>query len=103
MLTPLLYFFHQNTFSRKWDGIIPKIYKIIIKQFPSTFLTPFDLMKNLGDSLYGLEFAKSLHMDNEFLQMEQTMRENLNDERNISISGFVMTPEGLKLHYEIKE
>ncbi len=31
-----------------------------------------------GDSLYGLEFAKSLHMDKEFLQMAQTIRENLN-------------------------
>jgi len=30
-----------------------------------------------GDSLYGLEFAKSLHMDREFLQMAQTIRENL--------------------------
>ncbi len=32
-----------------------------------------------GDSLYGLEFAKSLHMDKEFLQMAQTIRENLNE------------------------
>ena len=129
-----------------------------------------------GDSLYGLEFAKSLHMDKEFLQMAQTIRENLNhsgsdiqklrrqksskynkdlyltkcalcdenvedvhhiaaqkdaDEKGhidhfhknhkynliplckkhhklvhdgkINISGFVMTSEGLKLHYEIKE
>ena len=129
-----------------------------------------------GDSLYGLEFAKSLHMDREFLQMAQTIRENLNhsgsdiqklrkqksskynkdlyltkcalcdenvedvhhiaaqkeaDEKGhidhfhknhkynliplckkhhnmvhegkINISGFVMTSEGLKLHYEIKE
>jgi DNA mismatch repair protein MutS len=128
-----------------------------------------------GDSLYGLEFAKSLHMDKEFLQMAQTIRENLNhsgsdiqklrkqksskynkdlyltkcalcdenvedvhhiaaqkdaDEKGhidhfhknhkynliplckkhhnmvhegkINISGFVMTSEGLKLHYEIK-
>ena len=31
-----------------------------------------------GDSLYGLEFAKSLHMDKEFLDMAQTIRENLN-------------------------
>ncbi len=31
-----------------------------------------------GDSLYGLEFAKSLHMDKEFLKMAQTIRENLN-------------------------
>ena len=30
-----------------------------------------------GDSLYGLEFAKSLHMDREFLQTAQTIRENL--------------------------
>ncbi|MCD6212025.1 MAG: DNA mismatch repair protein [Sulfurovum sp.] len=129
-----------------------------------------------GDSLYGLEFAKSLHMDKEFLQMAQTIRENLdhsgsdikklrrqksskynkdlflakcalcdenvedvhhiahqkeaNEEGNIdhfhknhkynliplckkhhkmvhegkiNISGFVMTSEGLKLHYEVKE
>jgi len=129
-----------------------------------------------GDSLYGLEFAKSLHMDKDFLQMAQTIRENLNhsgsdmkqlrkqksskynkdlyltkcalcdenvedvhhiaaqkdaDEKGhidhfhknhkynliplckkhhqlvhegkINISGFVMTSEGLKLHYEIKE
>ena len=128
-----------------------------------------------GDSLYGLEFAKSLHMDKEFLQMAQTIRENLdnsgsevkklrkqksskynkalflakcalceeavgdvhhiaeqqeaNDDGHIdhfhknhkynliplckdhhtmvhngkvNISGFVMTSEGLKLHYEIK-
>ena len=128
-----------------------------------------------GDSLYGLEFAKSLHMDKEFLQMAQTIRENLNHsgseikklrrqksskynkdlylskcalcdenvedvhhiaaqkeadhdghidhfhknhkynliplckrhhhlvhEGRIIISGFVMTSEGLKLHYEIK-
>ena len=32
-----------------------------------------------GDSLYGLEFAKSLHMDKEFLQMAQTIRENLDN------------------------
>jgi DNA mismatch repair protein MutS len=31
-----------------------------------------------GDSLYGLEFARSLHMDKSFLQMAQTIRENLN-------------------------
>ncbi|WP_296824267.1 hypothetical protein [Sulfurovum sp.] len=31
-----------------------------------------------GDSLYGLEFAKSLHMDKAFLQMAQTIREDLN-------------------------
>jgi len=128
-----------------------------------------------GDSLYGLEFAKSLHMDREFLQMAQTIRENLDHsgseikklrrqksskynkdlflakcalcdenvedvhhiaeqkeanenghidhfhknhkynliplckkhhmmvhEGKINISGFVMTSEGLKLHYEIK-
>jgi DNA mismatch repair protein MutS len=128
-----------------------------------------------GDSLYGLEFAKSLHMDKEFLQMAQTIRENLDNsasevkklrkqksskynkalflskcalcdeavedvhhiaeqqeanddghidhfhknhkynliplckkhhkmvhEGKINISGFVMTSEGLKLHYEIK-
>ncbi len=129
-----------------------------------------------GDSLYGLEFAKSLHMDKEFLQMAQTIRENLDHsgsdikklrrqksskynkdlflakcalcdenvedvhhiaeqreanenghidhfhknhkynliplckkhhkmvhEGKINISGFVMTSEGLKLHYEIKD
>jgi DNA mismatch repair protein MutS len=129
-----------------------------------------------GDSLYGLEFAKSLHMDKEFLQTAQNIRENLNrsasriktlsrqkrskyhkelylskcalcDESvddvhhiaeqkeadrdgyidhfhknhkynliplckkhhqmvhdgKIIISGFMMTSEGLKLHYEIKE
>jgi DNA mismatch repair protein MutS len=128
-----------------------------------------------GDSLYGLEFAKSLHMDREFLQMAQTIRESLDysgseikklrrqksskynkelflakcalcdanvedvhhiaeqreanangyidhyhknhkynliplckkhhtmvHEGKINISGFVMTSEGLKLHYEIK-
>ena len=32
-----------------------------------------------GDSLYGLEFAKSLHMDKEFLQMAQTIRESLDN------------------------
>jgi DNA mismatch repair protein MutS len=129
-----------------------------------------------GDSLYGLEFAKSLHMDREFLQMAQTIRESLDysgseikklrrqksskynkelflakcalcdanvedvhhiaeqreanangyidhyhknhkynliplckkhhtmvHEGKINISGFVMTSEGLKLHYEIKD
>jgi len=128
-----------------------------------------------GDSLYGLEFAKSLHMDKEFLQMAQSIRENLDHagseikklrrqksskynkelflakcalcdanvedvhhiaeqkeadenghidhfhknhkynliplckkhhqmvhEGKINISGFVMTSEGLKLHYEVK-
>ena len=123
-----------------------------------------------------VEFAKSLHMDSEFLQMAQTIRENLNHggsdikklrrqksskynknlylskcalceesvedvhhiaeqkhanqegqidhfhknhkynliplckkhhnlvhEGKINISGFVMTNEGLKLHYELKE
>ncbi len=128
-----------------------------------------------GDSLYGLEFAKSLHMDRDFLQMAQMIRENLENsgseirklrkqknskynktlylskcalcdenvedvhhiaeqreanaeghidhfhknhkynliplckkhhkmvhEGKINISGFVMTSEGLKLHYEVK-
>jgi len=36
------------------------------------------LQLGMGDSLYGLEFAKSLHMDKEFLMMAQTIRENLN-------------------------
>jgi DNA mismatch repair protein MutS len=31
-----------------------------------------------GDSLYGLEFAKSLHMDKEFLRTAQEIRESLN-------------------------
>jgi DNA mismatch repair protein MutS len=31
-----------------------------------------------GDTLYGLEFAKSLHMDKTFLQTAQTIRETLN-------------------------
>ena len=129
-----------------------------------------------GNSLYGLEFAKSLHMDKTFLQTAQTIRETLNHsssdmqklrqqksskyhkdlylskcalcdenvedvhhitpqkeaneqghidhfhknhkynliplckkhhqmvhEGKIIISGFVMTDEGLKLHYEEKE
>ncbi|WP_294951010.1 DNA mismatch repair protein [Sulfurovum sp.] len=129
-----------------------------------------------GDSLYGLEFAKSLHMDKNFLQTAQRIREDLNrsgsdikklqkqksskynkalylskcalcdanvedvhhiaeqkeanrdgqidhfhknhkynliplckkhhklvHEGKIIISGFVMTSEGLKLHYEVKE
>jgi DNA mismatch repair protein MutS len=129
-----------------------------------------------GDSLYGLEFARSLHMDKSFLQMAQTIRENLNHsgseirklrkqksskynkelylskcalchenvedvhhiteqkkadpdgniehfhknhkynliplckkhhqlvhDGKIIISGFVMTSEGLKLHYEIRD
>ncbi|WP_349674930.1 MutS-related protein [Sulfurovum sp. NBC37-1] len=129
-----------------------------------------------GDSLYGLEFAKSLHMDKGFLQTAQSIRENLNHsgsdikklrtqksskynkalylskcalcdanvedvhhiaeqkeanqdgqidhfhknhkynliplckkhhnlvhEGKIIISGFVMTSDGLKLHYEVKE
>jgi len=134
------------------------------------------LQLGMGDSLYGLEFAKSLHMDKEFLTMAQTIRENLNHggsemkklrkqkrskyhkdlylskcalceesvedvhhiaeqhdasdsghidhyhknhkynliplckhhhklvhDSKITISGFVMTSEGLKLHYEEKE
>jgi DNA mismatch repair protein MutS len=36
------------------------------------------LQLGMGDSLYGLEFAKSLHMDKEFLHTAQTIRENLN-------------------------
>jgi DNA mismatch repair protein MutS len=133
------------------------------------------LQLGMGDSLYGLEFAKSLHMDREFLQMAQSIRENLNHsgsevkklsrqkrskynkalylskcalceesvedvhhiseqkqansegniehfhknhkynliplckkhhqlvhDGKINISGFVMTDEGLKLHYEVK-
>ena len=128
-----------------------------------------------GDSLYGLEFAKSLHMDPEFLQTAQKIREELNHsasdvktlrkqkkskyhkalylskcalcdeavedvhhiaeqktadenghidhfhknhkynliplckqhhkmvhEGKVTISGFVMTSDGLKLHYEVK-
>lgn len=35
------------------------------------------LKLGMGDSLYGLEFAKSLHMDKEFLKNAQTIRENL--------------------------
>ncbi|MEA2048992.1 MAG: DNA mismatch repair protein [Campylobacterota bacterium] len=134
------------------------------------------LQLGMGDTLYGLEFAKSLHMDKAFLSTAHTIRENLNHggseiktlrkqksskynkelylsrcalcnenvedvhhiaaqkEANksghiehfhknhkynliplckkhhqlvhagkIHISGFVMTLEGLKLHYEIKE
>jgi DNA mismatch repair protein MutS len=36
------------------------------------------LQLGMGNSLYGLEFAKSLHMDKEFLTMAQSIRENLN-------------------------
>jgi len=36
------------------------------------------LQLGMGDSLYGLEFAKSLHMDKEFLQTAQSIRANLN-------------------------
>jgi len=36
------------------------------------------LQLGMGNSLYGLEFAKSLHMDREFLHTAQTIRENLN-------------------------
>ena len=36
------------------------------------------LQLGMGDSLYGLEFAKSLHMDKDFLNMAQSIRENLN-------------------------
>lgn len=134
------------------------------------------LQLGMGDSLYGLEFARSLHMDKDFLNMAQTIRENLNHsgsdvkklqkqksskyhkdlyltkcalcsenvedvhhiaaqkeaneeghinhfhknhkynliplckehhrlvhEGKIIISGFVMTSEGLKLHYEVKD
>ena len=134
------------------------------------------LQLGMGDSLYGLEFAKSLHMDKEFLTMAQTIRENLSHsasdikklskqkrskynkelylskcalcsdsvkdvhhiqeqkeaddsghidhfhknhkynliplckqhhkmihDKRIHISGFIMTNEGLKLHYEVKE
>jgi DNA mismatch repair protein MutS len=129
-----------------------------------------------GDSLYGLEFAKSLHIDKEFLQTAQAIRESLNNSQSdiknlqkqkrsrynkelylsrcalcqesvedvhhiseqkeankngsiehfhknhkynliplckkhhkmvhdgkVVISGFMMTNEGLKLHYEVKE
>ena len=35
-----------------------------------------------GDSLYGLEFAKSLHMDKEFLKNAQKIRDNLNNKPN---------------------
>ena len=132
------------------------------------------LQLGMGDSLYGLEFAKSLHMDSEFLTNAQKIREsllspsselqnlksqkrskynkklfvskcalcdaavdevhhikeqreadeagniehfhknhkynliplckkhhNLVHEGKISISGFVMTDEGLKLHYQV--
>ena len=134
------------------------------------------LQLGMGDSLYGLEFAKSLHMDKAFITTAEEIRDNLNhngsdikklrkqksskynkalylsrcalceenvedvhhiaaqNEANnsgqiehfhknhkynliplckkhhhlvhkgkIHISGFVMTLEGLKLHYEIKE
>ncbi|MFT7880554.1 MAG: DNA mismatch repair protein [Sulfurimonas sp.] len=134
------------------------------------------LQLGMGDSLYGLEFAKSLHMDSEFLKTAQEIREKLNHsqsdikrlsrkkrskynkelylgkcalcdapvddvhhiaeqkeatetghidhfhknhkynliplckkhhqmvhEGRIMISGFVMTDEGLKLHYEIRD
>ena len=134
------------------------------------------LQLGMGDSLYGLEFAKSLHMDKDFLTMAQTIRENISHggsdikklrkqkrskyhkdlyiskcalcdeqvedvhhiqeqhqadesghiehfhknhkynliplckkhhtmvhEGKINISGFMMTNEGLKLHYEFKE
>ncbi|MDD3602599.1 MAG: DNA mismatch repair protein [Sulfurovum sp.] len=134
------------------------------------------LQLGMGDSLYGLEFAKSLHLDKEFLKTAQDIRENLDHsqsdmkrlakqkrsrynkelylgkcalcdepvddvhhiaeqkeanetghiehfhknhkynliplckkhhqmvhEGKIVISGFVMTDEGLKLHYQIKE
>jgi len=36
------------------------------------------LQPGMGDSLYGLEFAKSLHMDKEFIAMAHTIRESLN-------------------------
>jgi DNA mismatch repair protein MutS len=134
------------------------------------------LRLGMGDSRYGLEFAKSLHMDSEFLNVANTIRENLSNsqseikrlkqakrskynktlylskcalcdesveeihhikaqkeaneeghinhfhknhkynliplckkhhalvhEGKIVVSGFVMTSEGLKLHYEVKE
>ncbi|MFT7823432.1 MAG: DNA mismatch repair protein [Sulfurimonas sp.] len=134
------------------------------------------LQLGMGDSLYGLEFAKSLHMDKTFLKTAQEIRENLSrsysdvkrlskqkrskynkelylgkcalcdepvddvhhiaeqkeasrtghidhfhknhkynliplckkhhkmvHEGKIMISGFVMTDEGLKLHYEVRE
>ena len=35
------------------------------------------LKLGMGDSLYGLEFAKSLHMDREFLSTAQSIRESL--------------------------
>ncbi|MDQ7083672.1 MAG: DNA mismatch repair protein [Sulfurovum sp.] len=35
------------------------------------------LQLGMGDSLYGLEFAKSLHMDKTFLQMAQDIRDSL--------------------------
>jgi DNA mismatch repair protein MutS len=141
-----------------------------------TLLYNRELQLGQGDSLYGLEFAKSLHMDKAFLKNTQSIRESLiqkeshiktlrkqkgskynktlylsqcalcnelveevhhitpqkeaNKEGNIThfhknhkynliplcknhhqlvhegkiiISGFIMTDEGLKLHYEVKE
>jgi len=35
------------------------------------------LQLGMGDSLYGLEFARSLHMDKTFLNMAKTIREEL--------------------------
>jgi len=134
------------------------------------------LQPGMGESRYGLEFARSLHMDREFLTMAQDIRAALSDTRSefkeikrqkrskynkelylgkcalcdapvedvhhiaaqhtangsghidhyhknhkynliplckkhhqmvhdgkITISGFVMTDEGLKLHYEVRE
>jgi DNA mismatch repair protein MutS len=43
------------------------------------------LQKGKGDSLYGLEFAKSIHLDKEFLNIAQSIREELDNNKKSSI------------------
>lgn len=46
-------------------------------QSTDTLIYDRTLKLGMGDSLYGLEFAKSLHMDKEFLKTAQNIREGL--------------------------
>jgi len=83
------------------------------------------LQAGSGSSIYGLEFAKSLHMDSDFLETANTIRKRLSNdfdelellvkkktskynkehhnqihEGKIKVGGFIMTSNGLELQYE---
>jgi len=57
------------------------------------------LQLGMGDSLYGLEFAKSLHMDKSFLAMAESIRENLQE--NISDIKQLRRQKRSKYHKEL--